>query len=354
MSATNGSSAKIRAVVIGASGYSGAEAIDLLLGHPDAELVGVFGSASRQGEPIAEIFPRFRERTDLAIQPTSIDAVHALDVDAVFLATPHEASASLAPELLGLGVTVLDISGAFRITNPQSHKAAYSFDRDEEITRTAAYGLPEHHRDEISEAQLVACPGCYPTSVILPVKPLVEAGLLDVGQPVIADCISGTSGAGRSANVATLLSEVSVHAYKVGAHRHEPEMIEHVGVDVMFTPHLGCYDRGISSTMHAKLCDGVDEAQIRAVLEEVYEQSPFVRVLPAGVTPTIRDVVRTNLCDIAVFADASRGRVILLSALDNLVKGAAGQAVQCFNLCFGLPETAGLVPSVARGSAVPA
>ncbi|MEM1166221.1 MAG: N-acetyl-gamma-glutamyl-phosphate reductase [Planctomycetota bacterium] len=341
----------IPVAVVGASGYSGAEAIAIILAHPAFVLSGVFGSNRRAGEPLDELHPRFRGQRELRVHATDVESVVASGARAVVLATPHEASNELAGPLLDRDLVVLDISAAFRLASDRAHAAAYGFDRVPSVVERAVYGSPELHRAALEAADLVACPGCYPTSVLVPTRPLVEAGLLDDSHPIIADCISGTSGAGRAASVTTLVSEVSVQAYKVGAHRHEPEMIEHIGHDVMFTPHLGCFDRGICSTLHAALAPGADSASVRRALEERYASEPFVRVVPEGATPAIRDVVRTNFCDIGVHVDERRHRVILTSCLDNLVKGASGQAVQCMNIRFGLEETAGLGPH-ARGQAV--
>ncbi len=338
-----------RVVVIGAGGYSGAELVSILLEHPRVEIAGLFGSARRgDGKPAAfsEAWPRFRGRMDLAVRATDIAEVAGLKPDAVFLATPHEASIELAPQLLERGLTVFDLSGGFRLQDAALYPVFYGFSHEHpELLGRAVYGLPELFRAEIAKAELVAVPGCYPTSAILPLRPLVQAGAVRPGTRVIVDSISGVSGAGRSPSQAMLLCEVSVRAYNVLKHRHNPEIDAYAGVPVVFTPHIGPYDRGIESTIHVELADGWDRARVGEALRGAYEQEPFVRLCPPGVWPAVNDVKGTNFCDIGwAMEDAGplKGHLVISSAIDNLVKGAAGQAVQCMNLRLGMPETLGL------------
>jgi N-acetyl-gamma-glutamyl-phosphate reductase len=336
----------IRTVIVGAAGYTGAELTALLAAHPHAEIVGLFGSERRsaEGEPAIEsIFPRLRGLVDLPVKSASNEAILAARPDAVFLCTPHEASASLAAPLLQAGVAVLDISAAFRLREAGDYPTHYGFEHpNPDLLGRAVYGLPEWNRAAIAESDLIACPGCYPTSAILALKPLATAGLIRTDRPVIVDSASGVSGAGRSPALKSLFCEVSFQPYNALKHRHQPEMRQETGCPVLFTPHLLPLDRGILSTIHAELADGSDEASVRDCLQARYGEEPFVRLLPRGEWPSIAAVERTNFCDIGVAVDLPTRHVLLVSAIDNLLKGAVGQAVQCMNIRFGIPETAGL------------
>ncbi len=335
---------RIRAVVVGAAGYAGAEAVGLLAQHPGVELVGLFGSVrhAERAERFDHLFPRYRGVVDLLVKGASSEAILADAPDVAILATPHEASHELAPKLLARGMVVLDLSAAFRLRDSRAYPRYYGFEHAHRSwLAQAVYGLPEHHRSEISQAQLVAVPGCYPTSVILPLQPIVAAGLVQEGS-IIVDSTSGVSGAGRSPALKSMLCEVSQQAYGVFSHRHEPEMIQEVRADLVFTPHLGPFDRGILSTIHATLNDGVDDASVRHTLREAYAGEPFIRPLDEGHWPSVRAVEGTNCCDIALAVDARRRHLIVSSAIDNLLKGAAGQAIQCLNVRFGFPEALGL------------
>jgi N-acetyl-gamma-glutamyl-phosphate reductase len=339
----------IRAVIVGAGGYSGAELASILLSHAQAEIVGLFASAKRdEAKPVTmgETFPRFRGRLDLLLRATSVADVLGLKPDAVFLATPHEASLELAPQLVK-HTRVFDLSAAFRLKDAALYPAHYSFEHTQRgLLSEAVYGLPELFRAAISRADLVAVPGCYPTSAILPLAPLARAGAVAkdekgrVRRPVV-DSISGVSGAGRSPAQRLLFCEVSVQPYSVFKHRHNPEIDAYAGVPVVFTPQLGPYDRGIVSAIHVDLATGWNCARVTAALEEAYAHEPFVRLCKPGVWPSVADVRGTNFCDIGWAVDEPYGHLILVSAIDNLVKGAAGQAVQCMNIRFGLPETLG-------------
>lgn len=343
----------LRIVIVGAPGYTGAELSALLAAHPGAEIVGLFGSERRAGvagsgaaELMSEIFPRLRGIVDLPVHAASLEAILALEPDAVFLATPHEASEALAPRLLAAGIVVFDLSAAFRLRDPALYARHYGFTHTHApLLARAAYGLPELHRDAITASQLIACPGCYPTSVILPVRPLVDAGVIDTARPIIVDSASGVSGAGRSGAVKSLFCEVSLQPYGVLAHRHQPEMAQETRARILFTPHLVALERGILSTIHADLAPGKSVEDARAVLERTYAEAPFVRLLPGGHWPSIAAVERTNCCDIGLGTDETGTHLVICSAIDNLLKGAAGQAVQCFNLKFGFDETTALGPA---------
>ncbi|MBK9187405.1 MAG: N-acetyl-gamma-glutamyl-phosphate reductase [Phycisphaerales bacterium] len=340
----------LRTAVVGATGYSGAELVNLLLSHPHSRIVGLFGSAKRDGQqPFEEAFPRFRDRLDLAVQPGDADSIAAAQPHAVFLATPHEASAQLAPALIERGIAVFDLSAAFRLGDAGQYPRHYAFEHPHAtLLARAVYGLAEINRERLRTADLIAVPGCYPTSAILPLLPLVRAGAIvtlpdgRLSRPII-DSTSGVSGAGRALHQRSLFCEVHQQAYGVLKHRHQPEIDEHAGIATLFTPHLGPYERGILSTIHVDLAPGWDESRVRRTLEEAYGGEAFIRLCRTGVWPSVADVRGTNFCDIALAVDEPWRHLIITSAIDNLVKGAAGQAVQCFNIRFGFPETASLL-----------
>jgi N-acetyl-gamma-glutamyl-phosphate reductase len=339
---------RIRTVIVGAPGYTGAELAGILASHPDAEIVGLFGSDRRAAagaapELLSDLFPRLAGVVDLPVRAADAASIIACEPDAVFLATPHEASEALAPALLAAGIVVLDLSAAFRLRDAALYPKHYGFGHSHpSLLAEAVYGLPELAGDALRTASLVACPGCYPTSVILPVRPLADAGVIDRSRPVIVDRASGVSGAGRGAAVKSLFCEVSLQPYGVLTHRHQPEMAQETGARVLFTPHLVALDRGILSTIHAELAPGRTLDDARACLASAYAGAPFVRLLPAGRWPSIASVERTNCCDIALGTDESGSHLVVSSAIDNLVKGAAGQAVQAFNVRFGLDEATAL------------
>lgn len=334
---------RCRAVVVGAAGYSGAEIVGILLKHEAVDVVGLFASAARAENVVRfdQLFPRFRGWTDLKVHAATAEKILALEPDAVFLATPHEVSHDLAPALCAHGVTVFDLSAAFRLRDREAYPKHYGFSHAYPAwLEKAVYGIAELNRPAITRAQLIAVPGCYPTSVILPLRPLVDAGLLADGS-VIVDSTSGVSGAGRSPALKSLFCEVSQQAYGVFTHRHQPEMAQEAGTDVIFTPHLGPFDRGILSTIHATLRPTVGEAQVRETLSNRYASDPFVAILKAGDWPSVSAVEASNRCDIGIAVDPTRQHLIMCSAIDNLIKGAAGQAVQCMNIRFGFAETQG-------------
>lgn len=342
----------IKVVIVGAGGYSGAELVNAMLAHPRAELVGLFASARREkgDQPgrIDELFPRFRGRSSMDVLPASIEAIANLKPDAVFLATPHEASVELAPALLERGMVVLDLSAAFRLKNTAAYPRHYAFEHPrQDLLGRSVYGLPELNRAMIAGADLIAVPGCYPTSAILALRPLVAAGLIRPRSRVIIDATSGVSGAGRGLSQRSLFCEVSLSPYGVLNHRHNPEIDEHAGVPTLFTPHLGAFDRGILSTIHVELADRVNAAALRDVYSQAYGTETFIRLLPEGSHPSVKDVQDSNFCDLSFAVDESAAfgpHAIIFSALDNLLKGAAGQAVQCLNARFAMPEWWGLLP----------
>lgn len=342
------SAGEIAAAVVGAGGYTGAELVWLLSHHPVLEAVALFGSGKSDGaRPISEIEPRLRGVVDLAVEAASADAVLMSGAEVVFLATPHEVSAALAGPLVEAGRTVIDLSGAFRLKDAASHRAFYGFERDAGLTDEAVYGLPERTRAGLGGAVLVACAGCYVTAATIPLGVLADAGAVRAGTRPIVDAVSGVTGAGRGA--AMNLGEVSARPYGVGHHRHAPEIEANTGTGIVFQPHLGAFDRGILATIHAELALGWDAARVRGAFESALGEEPFVRLLPAGAWASVAGVRHTNFVDLSWHVDEAGGHLIVFAALDNLVKGASGQAVQCANTALGMNETLGLLPRACAG-----
>ncbi|MDF1564016.1 MAG: N-acetyl-gamma-glutamyl-phosphate reductase [Deltaproteobacteria bacterium] len=352
------SQGNLRVAVAGATGYAGAELLRLLQSHPEVGHLRAL-ARSETGKTVAELFPSFPgERGAGALvleplgEPEAVAADLAGECDLVFLALPHATSAALAAPLHAAGLKVIDLSADFRLRDPDVYAGWYGEHPCPELIPEAVYGLPERYREALKEATLIAAPGCYPTATLLSILPLLEAGLVDGG--IIADCKSGTSGAGRSPKVGTLLSEAGeqISAYGIAAHRHEPEIAQEAGhaaghaIRVTFTPHLVPMSRGILATVYLGTTEEApeDEEGLRALYREHYRDEPFVEVLPAGRFPGTGSVRGSNRCAIGVTRHPRSGQVIAVSAIDNLIKGAAGQAIQCMNLCCGLPETAGLTP----------
>lgn len=342
---------RIKTAIVGASGYTGMELLRLLLTHPGVELVA---ATSRQeaGKPLASVFPRFRDipGAQLTFIAPDADAIAATGAEAAFLALPHGVAAEIARALLDRGLKVIDLSADFRLSDATVYEEFYDHAHPApDLLAKAVYGLPEVRPEAIATADLVASPGCYPTSILLPLLPLLAEGLLDPAT-IVANSMSGVSGAGRKADLSLLFVECneSVRAYGVPKHRHLSEIEQELSlaarekITITFVPHLIPVNAGIVTTTTAKLRDGVSPDAIGAALEKAYEKAPFVRLLGKGGCADTKNVTRTNFIDIGWQFDARTGRVLLLSAEDNLGKGAGGQAVQSFNLMFGLPETAGL------------
>lgn len=335
----------VRVGVVGGTGYTGVELVRLLAQHPQAELA-VITSRGEAGKPVAELFPNLRGRVDLAFSAPDFEALASCDV--VFFATPNGTAMGQVPALLDAGVRVIDLAADFRFTDAELWSQWYGMEHAcPELLAEAVYGLPEVNRGAIAGARLVANPGCYPTAVQLGLIPLVEAGVVAT-DGLVADCKSGVSGAGRGASVGTLLCEASesFKAYGVGGHRHLPEIRQGLAraagheVGLTFVPHLTPMIRGIHATLYARLTD--TSVDLQALFEARYADEPFVDVMPAGSLPETRSVRGANTCRIAVHRPQDGDTVVVLSVIDNLVKGAAGQAVQNMNLMCGLPETAGL------------
>jgi len=337
----------IRVAIVGASGYTGVELYRLLVNHPAVEVTCVT-SRQNAGESFAEVFPSLAGRVDLVCDPVD-GAIVAEKADFVFTALPHQTAMEVVPGLLAAGKKVVDLSADYRLRDAAVYEAWYQPHTSPELLAEAVYGLPELYREQARGARLVANPGCYPTSVALALAPLLKNGLVDPASLII-DSKSGTSGAGRSAKVDSLYCEVNegFKAYGVGKHRHTPEIEQTLSelaglpVTVNFTPHLLPVNRGILSTCYANLKGRADTAELVALFADHYRREPFVRVHPQGSLPNVAFVRGSNYCDLGVVADPRTNRVIVVSAIDNLVKGAAGQAVQNMNLMLGLDEDAGL------------
>lgn len=349
-----------KVAIIGASGYSGEELVRLLLSHPHAELVAVT-SRQQAGQTVAQVFPKFashpRARALRFVEPNA--EVLATQAEVVFLALPHGVAAEFAVPLLAGGARVIDLSADFRLKSAAIYQEFYAHDHPApELLAKSVYGLPEVHRAAIKGATLIASPGCYPTSILLPTLPLLRAGLIKP-QGIIADSMSGVSGAGRKAEPDYLFVECneSVRPYGVPKHRHLSEIEEQLAlaaggpVTIQFTPHLIPVNRGILTTLYlapAKHFATVEEAdalgaQIATCYQAAYANEPFVRVLEGKALPDTKNVVGTNVLELAWRLDPRTGRLIVMSAEDNIVKGASGQAVQSFNILCGYPETAGLL-----------
>ncbi|RJS91577.1 N-acetyl-gamma-glutamyl-phosphate reductase [Salinisphaera sp. Q1T1-3] len=332
--------------IVGGTGYAGAELLRLLGAHPHAD-VSVVTSRGAAGTPVADAYPQLAGLGDRVFATPSYENLAGCDV--VFFATPHAAAMYDVPDLLAAGVRVIDLSADFRLRDPGLWAQWYHTDHAApELIERAVYGLPElTGRAPIAEAELVACPGCYPTAVLLGFKPLVAGGHVDLAH-LIADAKTGVSGAGKSLKPGFLYAEMadSFKAYGVSGHRHLPEIeqvltdMAETAVGLTFVPHLVPMIRGIHATLYARLNDrGID---LQSLFEAAYADEPFIEVLASGGTPETRHVKATNHCRIAVHRPGDRDQAVVLSTIDNLVKGAAGQAVQCFNLMIGAPETCAL------------
>lgn len=331
--------------IVGGTGYTGVELLRLLSGHEQAK-VKVITSRSESGKVVSDLFPSLRGHMDIAFSEPDIGALSACEL--VFFATPNGTAMTMVPELLKAGVRVVDLAADFRLKDVSEWQQWYGMEHAcPELLEEAVYGLPEINRDAVRGARLVANPGCYPTAVQLGFMPLIENGLVDVDN-LIADCKSGVSGSGRGASVGNLFCEVgdSLKAYAVTGHRHLPEITQGLNqmsgqaVGLTFVPHLTPMIRGIHATLYASSNGGSEDLQ--SLYEKRYEKEPFVDVMPAGSYPDTRSVRAANVCRLAIHRSPRNDRLVVLSVIDNLVKGAAGQAVQNMNLMFGLSETMGL------------
>ncbi len=331
--------------IVGGTGYTGVELLRLLAQHPGVEITAIT-SRTEAGMPVSQLFPNLRGRCDLPFSEPSDEVLGACDV--VFFATPHGVAMKQTPALLARGVRVIDLGADFRLKDLATFEKWYGMPHScPDILAESVYGLPEVNRASIKTARVIGNPGCYPTAVQLGFLPILKAGLVDAGR-LVADAKSGVSGAGRKAEVHTLFSEAaeSFRAYGVGGHRHLPEISQGLAgmtadtVRLTFVPHLLPMIRGIHATLYATVKG--DAGDLQALYEETYKHEPFVDVMPAGSLPETRSVKGANTCRMAVYRPQGGDTVVVLSVIDNLVKGAAGQAVQNMNIMFGLDETAGL------------
>lgn len=344
----------VKVAIVGASGYAGEELVKLLLGHPQAELTAV---TSRQyaGQTLGQVFPRFAHTAkakSLRFSEPNAELI-AKSADFVFLALPHGVAAEYAVPLLQLGCKVIDLSADFRIKDPAVYQEFYAHEHPApDLLKKAVYGLPEIYREQIKTASLIACPGCYPTSILLPSVPLLRAGLVDPSS-IIADSLSGVTGAGRKVEVDYLFAECneSIRPYGIPKHRHLSELEQELTfatgkrVIMQFTPHLIPVNRGILTTLYFSTTETYSEAlggKVAEAYQKAYANEPFVRVLEGKALPDTKNVVGTNFLDLAWRLDPRTNRLIVMSAEDNIVKGTSGQAIQCFNIMNGIEETTGL------------
>lgn len=337
----------IKAGIVGGTGYTGVELMRLLLRHPQVE-IGCVTSRTDAGTRVSSVYPHLTGLLDLQFIEPDIDSL--ADCDVVFFATPHGIALNMSSALIDRGVRVIDLSPDFRLKNATTWEQWYGQKHTQpDLLKTAVYGLPEVNRNAIVKASLIACPGCYPTAVQLGFLPLLEAGIAD-SQQLIADVKSGVSGAGRKAAISSLMSEAGegVKAYAASGHRHLPEIVAGLeaacdtSIGLTFVPHLMPMIRGIHATLYAKITGSTRLQDIQVLYEKRYADEPFVTLLPSGTHPDTQDVRMTNHCQIAVYQPQDKDVIVVLSVIDNLVKGAAGQAVQNMNLMFGFDEISGL------------
>ena len=337
----------IKAAIFGASGYTGQELSRILLGHPEVKLVAVT-SRRFAGQPVSEVFPALKVLTSLKYQnatPTEICRI----CDVVFLALPHGVSMEIAPEFIQAGKKVIDLSADYRLRDVKIYETWYGKHSSSKFIKEAVYGIPELYRAKIKKTKFIANPGCYPTSIILGLAPALKKKILDI-TTIIADSASGVSGAGREPLTGSLFCEVDggFKAYKVGKHRHLPEIEQELNslagkkFAISFTPHLLPVKRGILSTIYAKLKKDISLGDLHSLYSAFYEGEKFVLICPSGIYPNISSVCGSNYCDIGLAVDPRTKRVIIMAAIDNLIKGAAGQAVQNMNIICGFDENAGL------------
>lgn len=338
----------IKAAICGGSGYTGAELLRILSGHPEVEVAAVTSEKSA-GKRVTDLFPHLHKYSHLVYEP--LDKEKILNkADVFFMALPHAASQEAVDYFFKKGKKVIDLSADYRLSDPAVYEEWYKTPHNYADTlKNAVYGLPELHRGKIKQSNLIANPGCYPTSAILGLYPAIKEGIIDI-ENIIVDSKSGTSGAGRKADVGFSYCEVNegFKAYGIAVHRHTPEIEQELSgiagkkIKINFTPHLVPMDRGIISTMYGKMVKNIDTADILDIYRKVYNAEPFVNVLDEGVYPNAKNVRGSNYCDIGLNVNKHTNTLIVVSAIDNLVKGASGQAVQNMNIIMGFKETTGL------------
>lgn len=339
----------IRVGIVGATGYAGAELVKILSAHPFVKLTSV---TSRQysGSPFSDAFPFMRGKTDIVCEEFDIDSFSD-KTDIVFTALPHKLPLSIVPKLLEKGKKVIDLSADFRFSNVATYESYYQPHTAKDLLEKSVYGLCEVYYDRIKKSDLIGNPGCYPTTVLIPLIPLIRNAMIDCDF-LIADSKSGVSGAGRSVSLGTHFCEVNegFKAYKIDGHRHRPEMEEILSkesghkINLTFVPHLLPLTRGMLTTLYTKVKGNYSGDDIRDCLSSFYKDKPFIRIFPdVAQPPDVRYVQNTNFCDIGIHLNKDTGQIIIVSAIDNLVKGASGQAVQNMNIMLGIDETAGLI-----------
>jgi N-acetyl-gamma-glutamyl-phosphate reductase len=334
--------------VVGVTGYTGFELARILLRHPEVKAPAFYLRDTQSKNCLGELFPQLRGCGEAPVRPLSVGAITTSSAGTAFLATPHEVSAEIAPALLAAGLRVVDLSGAFRFHSAETFTSWYKLPAPpENWLGESVYGLPELYAEEIAKARLIANPGCYATSVILALRPLVEAGCMGEGTSVVCDCKSGASGAGKDPRRDLHFVEVDENfkAYNLFSHRHTPEILEHTGLPedrVVFSTHLLPLARGILSTVYVTLGEPQSGENIEAVYRKFYAGRHMIRVWKAGTLPELQHVAHTNFCDIGFALDQTGRRLVIVSCLDNLGKGAAGQAVQNFNHMLGIEESTAL------------
>lgn len=339
----------VKVAVVGATGYTGEEIIKILCRHPKAELTSLAAIIDKPTN-YATLFPYFKGKVNLICKELDIDETSKL-CDLVFLALPHKISMEIAPAFLKKGKRVIDLSADYRLKDAHLYKKWYGAEhKDEKNLKAAVYGLPEFFKKEIEKADLIANPGCYPTGILLATLPFVKAKSAKVRQ-IIADAKTGVTGAGRRPDVSLSFAEIdgNFKAYKVNQHQHSPEINQELSnaagkkIEIVFVPHLAPMQRGILSTIYLELNGDVPEKEVRELYQNTYKDKPFVRVMDKGSFPEIKNVANTNYCDIGIKVEEEKGLVIIVSAIDNLGKGAAGQAVQNMNVMCGFDEKLGLI-----------
>ena len=338
----------IKAAIAGATGYTGSELLRILLHHPKTEVVRIT-SEQHAGTPIESVFPQFRDLINLTYEPLNPEIL-TQDVDVVFMALPHTMAMKTVARIADHGIPMIDLSGDFRLDDPSLYPTWYHVEHSTpSLLQESVYGLTELNRDAIKSAKLLANPGCYPTCALLGLAPLLHNKIIDANT-IIIDAKSGVTGAGKTPKPNLHFPEAneSLMAYRIGDHQHTPEIEQELSriagktIQVNFTPHLIPMNRGILCTTYAKLIQKQKTETLLKQVKDFYADEPFVQILPPGIYPSTRDVRGSNRCDIALKADARTGTVIVVSVIDNLVKGAAGQAIQNMNLMLGLEETTGL------------
>jgi N-acetyl-gamma-glutamyl-phosphate reductase len=341
---------KTKVGIVGATGYTGAELLRLLLHHPEVEVTALT-SQKYAGVPIDQVFPSLMKSLELKCEELTVGQI-SKKTDFIFTAVPHKTAMETVPLFYRLGKKVVDLSADFRLRDPAVYERWYQKHTASDLLRESVYGLPELHRDKIRSAKIVGNPGCYPTGALIGLIPLVKKGLVSL-EGIVVDSKSGVSGAGRDVVLESLFCEVNegVKAYKIFAHRHTPEIEQELSqmaqkeIRVTFVPHLIPMDRGILSTLYVRLVKKLKTEELLDAFEDYYREEPFIRIYPKGKLPNTKDVRGSNFCDIGVAVSEPDGRAVVITAIDNLVKGASGEAVQNMNIMLGYPETMGLLPT---------